>query len=51
MTSSLLDTHVPELGKKEQWNLEGLNTALSQQFGIRLDFKDGSNSEVITNEV
>jgi preprotein translocase subunit SecA len=51
VTSSLLDTHVPELGKKEEWNLEGLNTALSQQFGFRLDFPDGTNSEAITKAV
>jgi len=52
VTSGILDTHVPEMGKKEEWNLDGLNTALSQQFGIRLDLGSvAANSEAITNTV
>lgn len=52
VTSSILDTHIPELGKKEEWSLEGLNTALSQQFGLRLDFGSvAANSEAITDTV
>ncbi|MBS1969301.1 MAG: preprotein translocase subunit SecA [Bdellovibrionales bacterium] len=52
ITSGLLDTHIPEMGKKEEWNLEALNTALSQQFGIRLDFGSvAANSEAITDTV
>jgi len=52
VTSNILDTHIPEMGKKEEWNLDGLNTGLSQQFGIRLDFGSVSaNSEAITETV
>jgi preprotein translocase subunit SecA len=51
VTSSLLDTHVPEMGKKEEWNLNGLNTALAQQFGINIDFDKNTNSEMITQAV
>lgn len=39
LVSSILDTHVPSNVKKEQWNLDGLNTALQQQFGLNIDFK------------
>jgi preprotein translocase subunit SecA len=40
------------MGKKEEWNLEGLNTALTQQFGVRIDTAEtGANSEAITQAV
>lgn len=39
LVSAVLDTHVPADIKKESWNLDGLNTALAQQFGLNLDFK------------
>ncbi|WP_413289717.1 preprotein translocase subunit SecA [Bdellovibrio sp. HCB337] len=52
VTSGLLDTNVPEMGKKEDWNIEGLNTALTQQFGVRLDLGSiSNNSEAITEAV
>ncbi|MGZ3745866.1 MAG: preprotein translocase subunit SecA [Pseudobdellovibrionaceae bacterium] len=52
VTSSILDAHVPVEGKKEEWNLEGLNTALAQQFGIRLDLESLANhSEAVTESV
>jgi preprotein translocase subunit SecA len=52
ITSGLLDTHVPEMGKKEDWNLEAMNTALSQQFGVRLDLGAiPNNSEALTAAV
>lgn len=53
LTSQLLDTHVPETGKKEDWDVEGLNTALSQQFGLQLEFADKSEltSDAITSQV
>lgn len=51
-TSSLLDTHVPELGKKDDWNIEGLTSALAQQFGLRLDLGAvAATSEGVTNAV
>jgi preprotein translocase subunit SecA len=53
VTSNILDAHVPEDGKREEWNLEALNTALTQQFGLRIDFASfpNLNGEVITNTV
>ncbi len=53
VTSNILDAHVPENGRKEEWNLEALNTALTQQFGIRIDFQSFPHldGEVITSAV
>ncbi len=53
VTSGLLDANAPETGKKEDWNLEGLNNALAQQFGIRVDFSTIPNldSEKLTDAV
>lgn len=52
IVSNILDTHVPEMGKKEEWNMDALNTALAQQFGIRLDLGAiSANSEAITEAV
>jgi preprotein translocase subunit SecA len=53
VTSNILDAHVPVDGKKEDWNLEALNTALVQQFGIRIDFTSFPHldAEIITNAV
>ncbi len=39
VTSALLDINAPADQKKETWNLEGLNTSLQQQFGLRIDFQ------------
>lgn len=52
ITSNLLDTYIPETGKKDEWNVEGLNNALGQQFGLQIDFSEmGGNSEKITEAV
>jgi preprotein translocase subunit SecA len=53
VTSNILDAHVPVEGKKEDWNLEALNTALTQQFGIRIDFASFPHldAEIITSAV
>jgi preprotein translocase subunit SecA len=37
VTSSMLDVHVPEGVRPDQWNLEGLSVALLQQFNVHLD--------------
>jgi preprotein translocase subunit SecA len=42
MVSSILDTHIPEDSKKEDWDLEALNVALSQQFGVNIQFPERS---------
>ncbi len=49
--SGILDTHTPsEGGKKENWNLEGLNNALQTQFGMKIDFSAAPHldSEAVT---
>lgn len=53
VTSSILDNFVPEDGKKESIDLVGLNTALQQQFGLRIDFESFPvlNSETITEAI
>jgi preprotein translocase subunit SecA len=53
VTSVLLDSFVPQGSKKETWNLEGLNTALSQQFGLKIDFTSlpTVDEEKVTNLV
>ncbi len=53
LTSDILDTHVPEGLKPQDLNLENLNTILSAQFGVRIDFTTFPNidSEVITTAV
>lgn len=53
VTSHVLDVHVPEGTKKENWNLENLNTALASQFGVKIDFSSFPNvdSEIITDAV
>lgn len=38
--SSILDAHVDERGNRSEWNLEGLQIALRQQFGVDVDFGD-----------
>jgi preprotein translocase subunit SecA len=53
VTSNLLDAHVPDDGKRENWSLDSLNTALTQQFGLRIDFTGMPNvdSENVTTAV
>ena len=50
VTTLVLDTFVPENGRREDWNIEGLGVALTQQFGATLDVaaaaKADSASEV-----
>jgi preprotein translocase subunit SecA len=36
ITSSILDTFVPEDSRRENWNLVGLNTTLQRHFGIQI---------------
>ena len=52
VVSNILDTHVPEDGKKEEWNLEGLNNSLAQTFGFKLDLENMTiNSETVIDAV
>lgn len=52
-TSQILDVHVPLDNKKEGFDLEALNTALGQQFGLKIDFASFPHldAEVITETV
>ncbi|UXR65503.1 preprotein translocase subunit SecA [Bdellovibrio bacteriovorus] len=52
VVSTLLDTYIPENGKKEEWSLEGLNNALAQTFGFKVDFSTMSvNTDTVTEAV
>jgi len=51
VTSVILDNFVPDKGKRESWSIEGLTNALQQQFGLRFDFKNEANAELITKTV
>lgn len=51
VTSVTLDTFVPQVAKKDDWSIEGLNNALQQQFGLRLDLNADMTQEAITNNV
>lgn len=53
VTSDILDTHIPHEGRKEDWNLEALNLALTQQFGIRIQFDsvEKLNAEIVVDAV
>lgn len=53
VVSMILDTHTPADAKKDTWNLEALNNALGQQFGLKIDFNTFPNldSETLTAAV
>ncbi len=40
VTTAILDRYLPHDTKKEDWNLTGLETSLSQQFGLHVSFAD-----------
>jgi preprotein translocase subunit SecA len=51
VTSVILDSYVPEAAKKDAWSVDGLNNALQQQFGIRLDINIEMTQDAITQAV
>lgn len=52
VVSNLLDTYMPENGKKEDWSLDGLNNSLAQTFGFKIDFDNMAVSpETVTEAV
>lgn len=51
VVSVILDTHMPQDAKPQEWNLEGLNTALMAQFGFKVDANVTMSSEAIQNEI
>jgi preprotein translocase subunit SecA len=53
VTSTILDTFASDNEKLQNWDLDGMNTALSQQFGLQIDFGDRSQltAEKVTESV
>jgi preprotein translocase subunit SecA len=51
VVSVILDTHVPQDAKPQEWNLEGLNTALMAQFGFKIEVDSSMSSEKIQDEI
>lgn len=53
VTSAILDSFANEGDKFQNWDLEGMNTALSQQFGLHIDFGNRAelNPEKVTEAV
>ncbi|MBC7742400.1 MAG: preprotein translocase subunit SecA [Bdellovibrionaceae bacterium] len=51
VVSVILDTHVPQDAKAQDWNLEGLNTALMAQFGFQIELKPSITSAQIQDEI
>lgn len=51
VVSVILDTHVPQEAKPQEWNLEGLNTALMEQFGFKIEVNSSMPLEKIQDEI
>ena len=52
VTSEILDRYVPEDAKPKDWDLKGFDTALMQQFGLKIDRDDSQlSSEMLTKSV
>lgn len=47
VVSVILDSNIPETGKTSDWNLEGLNLALMQHFGFKLETDQQKNADTI----
>lgn len=51
VVSVILDTHVPQDAKPQDWNLEGLNLALMEQFGFKIDVNAAMSLDKIQEEI
>jgi len=53
VTSDILDTAIPQSGKKEEYNMQALEMGLQNQFGIKIDFNSlpQINEETLTESV
>lgn len=51
VVSVILDTHVPQDAKSQDWNLEGLNTALMEQFGFKIEVNSSMSVDKIQDEI
>lgn len=50
VTSRILDAYVPSIGRRDQWNLEGLVNTLQQQMGFKLQV-DGNLPEASSEKI
>lgn len=50
VTSHILDMFADEKVKSTEWNYEGIQNALRQQFGVEIDFKNDADPSVMTAE-
>lgn len=51
VVSVILDTYMPPDAKSQDWNLEGLNTALMAQFGFKIDVNTSMSVDKIQDEI
>jgi preprotein translocase subunit SecA len=51
VVSVTLDTHVPQDAKPADWNVEGLNNALMNQFGFKVDTANVQSADKIQEEI
>jgi preprotein translocase subunit SecA len=51
VVSQILDTYCDEKVKRQDWNIEGLQVALGQQFGINLELAPTMTADQITSAV
>ena len=51
VTSKILDINIPEGIKQSEWNLEGLQIALSQQFNAKIDLTGNMTANEIMDRV
>lgn len=51
VVSVILDNTVPDGSKKSDWNVEGLNTNLMQQFGFKLDTENMNSTEQVQTAI
>jgi preprotein translocase subunit SecA len=51
VVSVILDTHVPQDAKPAEWNLEGLNNALMNQFGFKVQTENAQSADKIQDEI
>ncbi len=52
VTTSILDSFLPEGSPKAQWNVEGLNNSLQETFGFKMDFHESETSaDKITQDI
>ncbi|MBC7421523.1 MAG: preprotein translocase subunit SecA [Bdellovibrio sp.] len=51
VVSVMLDTHMPQDARAQDWNLAGLNTGLMAQFGFQIDTSVNTTAEKIQTEI